>query len=384
MRIMSLLYNLAIYLYFLVILAVSPFNSKAALWIKGRKNIFYKLKEKIGDDSNIAWFHCSSLGEFEQGRPVIEEFKRRYSSYRILLTFFSPSGYEIRKNYKIADYVFYLPSDTRRNARKFLKIVNPRVTFFVKYEFWRNYLNELKKNKMKVYIFSANFREGQLFFKPYGKWYKDVLLNFDHIFVLNENSSALLKSCGINNVTVSGDTRFDRVKSISENFTDLPLINLFKDGKLIFIAGSTWEKDIKIISEYINSDENDLKFIIAPHEIKQSNISYIFQNINKKIIKYSEADTGNIIDKRVLVIDNIGMLSSLYRYADIAFVGGGFDNGIHNLLEAAVFGLPVIFGPNNKKFIEAQDLIRLGAGFEIASIQDMKNIISDYYMIDKK
>jgi 3-deoxy-D-manno-octulosonic-acid transferase len=360
-----------------MILISSPFNSKAKLWLKGRSKIFQKLSAAIEPGSEIAWFHCSSLGEFEQGRPVIEEFKKKFSSYKILLTFFSPSGFEVRKNYENADFVFYLPLDFKGNVKRFLKIVNPKITFFVKYEFWYNYLNELKKNNMPVYIFSANFRKDQVFFKSYGKWYMEILMSFEHIFVLNKDSLDLLNSYGISNASVSGDTRFDRVFSISKITKVLPLIENFKNNQFLIIAGSTWEKDIEIISGFINSSGDEIKFIIAPHEIKLSNIKNIFNVLETKVIKYSEADAGNISDYKVMIIDNIGMLSSLYKYADIAYVGGGFSKGIHNLLEAATFGIPVLFGPNNRKFSEAADLIKLGAGFQISDGKDFIRIINE-------
>jgi 3-deoxy-D-manno-octulosonic-acid transferase len=374
---MIILYNAALFLYYFLILLSSPFNSKAKLFLKGRKNLFNKLIEKIEPENEIAWFHCSSLGEFEQGRPVIEEFKSRYKSFKILLTFFSPSGYEIRKNYAGADYIFYLPLDFKANAKTFLKIVNPRIAFFVKYEFWYNYLIELKKNNIPVYIFSANFRNEQLFFKPYGKWYRSILYNFEHIFVLNKASSDLLKTFGITNVSVAGDTRFDRVYSISINSIPVPLVEIFKENKQVIIAGSTWKNDIDIIADYINSAGDNLKFIIASHEVNNSTINHICNSIKSKLIKYSEANENNIHGNNVLVIDNIGMLSSLYNYAEIAYIGGGFDKGIHNLLEAATYGMPVLFGPNNTKFIEAQELIQLGAGFEISDLNDFQNIVND-------
>jgi len=375
---MLFLYNIGIYSYFLLILLSSPFNKKAKLWIKGRKNIFKRLAENIDSSSKIAWFHCASLGEFEQGRPVIEEFKKKYNTYKILVTFFSPSGYEIRKNYKEADYIFYLPVDFKCNVKKFIKIVNPQIAFFVKYEFWYNYLNELNNSKVPTYIFSANFRKEQIFFKSYGEFYKNMLKYFNHIFVQNENSLQLLQTIGINNITISGDTRFDRVYTIAQNSTQLPLIEIFKQNKLLFIAGSTWEKDAEILIKYINSTKNNIKFIIAPHEISNSNIEQIYSSVNKKVVKYSEAKENDIADYSVLIIDNIGMLSSLYKYAEIAYIGGGFGKGIHNLLEAATFGMPVIFGPNHHKFVEATDLIKMGAGFEISGYDDFCAKINEF------
>lgn len=374
---MVFVYNLVIYLYNFLIRLSSPFNKKAKLWLSGRKGLFKQLNENIDRKSKIAWFHCASLGEFEQGRPVIEEFKKHYPAHKILLTFFSPSGYEIRKNYTGADYIFYMPIDTKRNVKQFLNIVNPSIAFFVKYEFWYHYLKQLKIANVPIYIFSANFREEQMFFKSYGKWYRNMLKYYNHIFVQNKKSLQLLNSINITNVTISGDTRFDRVFTIAYNSKEVPQMKIFKDDKILFIAGSTWGKDIDIIAKYINETKKNIKFIIAPHEINDETIRHIYDTVTKTAIKLSQVSTSDLTNYDVLIIDNIGMLSSLYKYSEIAYIGGGFGKGIHNILEAATFGVPVVFGPNYHKFIEAKELIKAGGGYTISSFEEFENTIND-------
>jgi 3-deoxy-D-manno-octulosonic-acid transferase len=353
-------------------LLASLFNRKARLWIKGRKGIFDKIKELVRDKKNLFWFHASSLGEFEQGRPLIEALKNKNKSIKILLTFFSPSGYEIRKNYKPADYIFYLPLDTKINALRFIKSVNPSNAFFIKYEFWYHFLNQLKINNIPVYLISANFRQNQVFFKWYGGWFRNMLHKFTRIFVQNKKSEFLLKQIGLDNVTVSGDTRFDRVAEIARHAKTIEIAEKFRHGNPVIIGGSTWEKDEEILVEFINKSSIDIKYIIAPHEIHESSIQRIMKSINKPVIRFSSATIANINDYQVLVIDNIGMLSSLYRYADIAYIGGGFGVGIHNILEAATFGLPLVFGPNYGKFQEAVDLVESGGAFPVNSFASLK------------
>jgi 3-deoxy-D-manno-octulosonic-acid transferase len=369
---MVFFYSLGLKLYYLLIFLVSSFNRKARLWIRGRKGIFDKIKKQVKPGNNLLWFHASSLGEFEQGRPLIEAFKNRNKSVKILLTFFSPSGYENRKNYKTADYIFYLPPDTKKNACKFVKSVNPSKAFFIKYEFWYHYLNQLHINKIPVYLVSANFRQNQVFFKWYGGWFRNILNKFTHIFVQNKKSEHLLKQIGLNNVTVSGDTRFDRVAEIARQAKKIEIAEKFKQDSLVIIGGSTWTKDEEILVEFINTSSLNIKYIIAPHEIHESNIQRIIKSINKPVIRFSSANTGNVIDYQVLIIDNIGLLSSLYRYADIAYIGGGFGVGIHNILEAATFGLPVVFGPNYGKFQEAVDLVESGGAFPVNSFGSLR------------
>lgn len=381
---MIIIYSIFIRLYSFAILIASVFNHKARLFVRGRKNIFKKIKQNIDKSQQIVWFHCASLGEFEQGRPVIEELKRKFPKYKILLTFFSPSGYEIRKNYKEADYVFYLPIDTKKNAAKFIKAVNPKIVFFVKYEFWYHYLNILNKKNIPVYIFSAIFRKNQLFFKSYGSFYRKMLQKFNFLFVQNIESKKLLNSINITNVEITGDTRFDRVYSIASQAKDIPIINAFKQDKKIIIAGSTWKPDEELLIQFINSEKKDeLKYIIAPHEIFIENIERIEKSINKKVIRYSQANEQNVLDAQVIIIDNIGLLSSLYKYGDIAYIGGGFGKGIHNVLEAATFGLPLVFGTNYHQFNEAVQLINLKAAFVVNNFFDLNKILNSLLTNEK-
>lgn len=394
---MRILYNISIYLFYLIILIVSIFNKKASLWLKGRKGLFNKLKATIKSGENIVWFHCSSLGEFEQGRPVIEAFIKKYPHYKILLTFFSPSGYEIRKNYNGADYIFYLPVDTIANAKKFINIIKPEMAFFIKYEYWYNYLNILHKNSIPVYLISAIYRPKQHFFRWYGVWFRNHLKNIKHIFVQNEVSEALLNSIGIEQVTVSGDTRFDRVYAIAQENKSLPVIEQFIHDNKILVAGSTWEKDEDIIKDLFLQYPDKLKLIIAPHLVNKAHINELIWKFGNVQIKYSEAiqrcETQDIRqktdvsynifkDKRVLIIDSIGILPHLYKYCDIGYVGGGFGSGIHNILEAAVYGKPVIFGPNYQKFWEAKDLTDIGGAFCIRNNTDL-NMLAEKLLNDE-
>ena len=379
---MRFLYNISIYSYYFAIHIASIFNPKAKLWVRGRKNIFEILKSKIqnSESDNIIWFHCASLGEFEQGRPLIEKYKIRYPASKILLTFFSPSGYEIRKNYSGADHIFYLPIDTPSNAKKFIEIVKPSAVFFVKYEFWFNYLNELKNKNIPTYLVSGIFREDHYFFKSSGIWFRKQLNCFTHFFLQDERSQELLNSIDYKNTTITGDTRFDRVFEVSKNVREIDLVKQFVDGKKIIIAGSTWGGDEEMISNYFTNDRQlstNYQLIIAPHEIDEAHINSIIQQFNNsKCLRYSKANESNIKEAQVLIIDNIGMLSSLYQYGMVAFIGGGFGKGIHNILEAATFGLPVIFGPNYQKFAEAKELIKLGGAFSIHDISEFEKTMS--------
>lgn len=369
---MQFVYNILIRIYYLLIVFVSPFNVKAKAWISGRKNLFEKLKNAVGENLNIIWFHCASLGEFEQGRPVIEAYRKINPTHKILLTFFSPSGYEIRKNYSGVDWVFYLPLDTKNNVKRFLNIVKPQKVVFVKYEFWCNYLNQLNKNNVPVYLVSAIFRKQQMFFKWYGGWYRKILKCFTHIFVQNYESLLLLKSINVNNVTIAGDTRFDRVYEISTNCKAIPEASEFSDGNKVVVIGSAWQQDEEVLIPFINKSPQNVKFIIAPHEIKESGLSRLEKNITIPTVRFSQAKQSNLKTARVLIIDNIGMLSSLYKYGNISYIGGGFGKGIHNILEAAVFGLPVVIGPNYKKFSEAVDLISEKGAFCINNIKELE------------
>lgn len=376
---MLFFYRLGLIFYFFLILISSPFNQKAKLWLIGRKNIFKKIKDTVKKKNKLAWFHCASLGEFEQGRPLIEAYREKLPDYEILLTFFSPSGYEIRKNYNKADYIFYLPIDSPLNAKRFLDIVNPDIVFFIKYEFWHYYINELGKRKVPLYLVSGIFRENQRFFKWYGRSFRKVLMHFNSFFVQNLQSQDLLKSIGYNNSIVTGDTRFDRVYDIAKQTQRLPLIEKFKQKQMVLILGSSWQPDEDLVIKYFNETTNELKLIIAPHEVSKENVNRIVKNISggKTVLKYSDANESNVETANVLLIDSIGLLSSLYKYGDIAYIGGGFGKGIHNILEAATFGLPVIFGPNYQKFKEAVDLIQLGGAFSISNYNELITVFTD-------
>jgi len=377
---MVFVYNLGILIYQLIVTVVSPFNRKAKLWKKGRNRWESRLRETIKKDDRIVWFHCASLGEFEQGRPVIEAFREKHPDIKILLTFFSPSGYEIRKNYPKADYIFYLPLDTRRNAIKFIEIVNPIATIFIKYEFWYHYLKQLKKRNIPTYIISAIFREDQVFFKPYGKWYRSFLSNFEHLFVQNEKSQELLTNIGISNVTIAGDTRFDRVIANAQTAKTISLLEKFALNSKVLVAGSTWQKDEELIIEYLKKNPYNLKLILAPHEINPQNIEKFRAKIGVKSMLYTNPNEEELRDTQVLIIDTIGILSSAYRYGTIAYIGGGFGVGIHNTLEAAVFGLPVIFGSNYQRFQEAVELIEIGSACSIDNLDSFSESLDHFFI----
>ncbi len=383
-----LLYCIGIKIYELIVRLAVPFNSKAKLMIEGRKKLFSTMEEKISSEEKIVWFHAASLGEFEQGRPVMEAVKRKYPNSKILLTFFSPSGYEVRKNYKGADYIFYLPFDGAFNAKKFVDIVKPKLVFFIKYEYWYYYLKELKRSNIPTYIISAIYRKEQMFFKWYGGFWKKMLTYYDTIFIQNKESVPLLEKLGVKNFVIAGDTRFDRVHDIASKTKTLPLISKFVDNKFSVVCGSTWPKDEENITKYIKEKGSELKWIIAPHEIHKSHIENIVKKLEGNVVLYTEATENNIANANVLIIDCIGVLSSVYQYGNISYIGGGFGRGIHNTLEAATFGLSVVFGPNYKKFKEAVELIEEGAAFtyneyvELEKIFD-RLIFDDIYMRDR-
>lgn len=371
---MNFIYNIMMSLMSLGIRAASPFSKKARLWVQGRRKIFRRLRDAIDPEADIAWFHAASLGEFEQGRPVIEAFREKYPHYKILLTFFSPSGYEYRKNYPGADYIFYLPIDRARNARRFVEITRPKIAVFIKYEFWGNYLRYLSKNGTRIFSISAIFRRRSGFFnKWYGKRYRRLLDYFEHIFVQNEISRRRLWAVGIKNVTVAGDTRFDRVYDIATQAKVLPLLESFaSDGKPAFIAGSTWPADEDLIIQLMNESPRS-KFVIAPHEIHEDRIEKLVSSSKRPIVRYTKLEPdADISSAEILIVDTIGVLSSAYRYARYAYIGGGFGVGIHNTLEAATFGLPVAFGPNYKKFQEAIDLISLGGATSVINYDELR------------
>ncbi|MCB0807291.1 MAG: 3-deoxy-D-manno-octulosonic acid transferase, partial [Bacteroidales bacterium] len=369
---MTFFYNIAIQLYLLLIRLASLFNKKAALWLSGRKNLFTDLSNRIDTKAKYIWIHCASLGEFEQGRPVIEQIRKELPGYKIALSFFSPSGYEVRKNYNGVDLVTYLPIDTPGNARKFIEILNPQLAVFVKYEFWFNYLKALHNKDVAVLIISAIFRKEQHFFKTYGGWFRNQLRNIHRIFVQNQTSAGLLHSIGIENVTISGDTRFDRVADIALQPKKFPVVEKFAEGSKVLLAGSSWPADERFLPSLLKQQE--LKLIIAPHEIHEEHLKSIETMFPEgQIIRFSKATDHNIGSAEVLLIDGIGFLSSLYQYCDIAHIGGGFGKGIHNILEAVTFGKPVVFGPNYRKFNEAVELIQNGGAF---TIKDEKEFLT--------
>ncbi|MFO8021760.1 MAG: glycosyltransferase N-terminal domain-containing protein, partial [Perlabentimonas sp.] len=335
----------------MLVLVFSAFSTKAKYWIDGRKNWYRNLSETISGDDKIAWFHCASLGEFEQGRTLMENYRKRNPEHKILITFFSPSGYRVRKNYRGADYVFYLPLDTKRNAKRFIATVKPKVVFFVKYEFWYHFLNELKSAGVPTYLVSAIFRPNQVFFKWYGGWNRRMLACFTHIFLQNDTSKKLLAGIGFKNTTVAGDTRFDRVFATAQSTKEIPLIKEFCGDSTIIVAGSTWPKDEELLIEFINTTTFPVKMIVAPHEISCQHVNNLCTAINHPVVRYTDSDPKNLQESKVLVLDTIGLLASAYQYGHIAYVGGGFGAGIHNTLEPATFGIPVVFGPNYKKSI---------------------------------
>lgn len=369
---MLLLYNLGIQLYYFFAQIVSQWNTKAKRWVLGIQ------QQKITSFQQSIWFHFASLGEFEQGRPVLEAVRRQYSSYKIVVTFFSPSGYDIRKNTPLADAVYYLPLDTAQNAKQFIDTIQPVAAIFTKYEYWYHFFNELHQRQIPLYIISAIFRPKQVFFRWYGSLHRRMLTKVTHFFTQNNTSEQLLANLGFHNVTVSGDTRFDRVWANAQHPRLLPEIADFKAGKPVFIAGSTWPPDEELIAGLVKLYP-DWKFIVAPHEIHESQLNKLIAALpTGTAIKYSDlakASTANA-DKQVLIINNIGMLSALYQYGHIAYIGGGFGAGIHNTLEAAAFGSPVIFGPNYAKFKEAHDLIEQQAGFSIRNAHELQETVS--------
>lgn len=379
--VMNTLYNIGILIFKMLVLLASPFNRKARLWLTGRKGWEESLAEKIKPGDKNIWIHCASLGEFEQGRPVIEALRERAPRYNIVLTFFSPSGYEVRKDYKHAGPVCYLPVDTPRNAKKFVQIVNPLFVIFVKYEFWKNYISELGEKDIPLYLISAIFRQDQHFFRWYGAYFRGILKRVTHFFVQDGRSAELLKGIGIGNVTLAGDTRFDRVMQISAAAGDIPVIDDFRGGGKLFLAGSSWREDEEIIAEYIGRHPGKLKWVFAPHEVERSNISRLERLFKVKTVRFSEYGEGSS-DARVLIMDNVGMLSSAYRYAFVAAIGGGFGKGIHNILEAACWGVPVLFGPNYRKFREAVDLIKSGGAVSFSDYEGFEGALDRWISDD--
>ncbi len=380
---MHILYHLFISLYSLALFLLSPFKKKASLWYRGRKGFFRKWKEFDTGGKNVIWIHCASLGEFEQGRPVIEEIRKSQGNFFILLTFFSPSGYEIRKNSPIADAVCYLPADTPSNAKRFIDTFRPWMAVFIKYEFWYNYITVLNRNKIPLYLISANFRQNQVFFRWYGSWFRQILHKFSHIYVQNDDSLQLLRSVGIKQVSVSGDTRFDRVYSIASAKPDIHVASVFSEGTFTIVAGSTWSPDHSLWTRYMNATGHDVKLIIAPHEINENEINELTGKFTLPVIRFSRATGADLKTARILVIDNIGMLSSLYSYGRLAYIGGGFGKNIHNILEACVYSIPVIFGPRYFNFREAVELVSLGGAFAVESYSDFSSRVEEMIVNNK-
>jgi 3-deoxy-D-manno-octulosonic-acid transferase len=388
---MFFLYNLFVQIASFGIKIVAFFSPKIKLFVDGRKNVFNILSSKINSNDKSIWFHAASLGEYEQGLPVIEKIKEKFPNHKIVVSFFSPSGYEVRKNNTVADATVYLPLDTKSNAKKFIKAINPEMVFFIKYEYWPNYLNELKNANIKTYLISGIFRENQAFFKWYGGFYRNALKTFEYFFVQNENSKKLLNSLGFQNVKISGDTRFDRVVSILERDNSLDFIEQFlsvraqsRTNQTTIVIGSSWPKDEELLIQFINQSSDDVKFIIAPHNIKQEQISNLKSQIQKETVLFSEKEEKNLCDFQVFIIDTIGILTKIYSYADIAYVGGGFGNpGVHNILEPATFGVPIVIGPNYSHFAEATALVKMEGCISIENPKDLYEVFTELiYKID--
>jgi 3-deoxy-D-manno-octulosonic-acid transferase len=380
---MALLYNIGIYIYIFAVNVASFFNPKAKSWVEGRKNLLNKIQEVINPADKIIWMHCASLGEFEQGRPVLEAAKKEFPEHKILLTFFSPSGYEVRKSYPLADYIFYLPADTPSNARKFIDIVRPSVAVFVKYEFWNNFITELNQRKIPLLVISAIFREEQVFFKWYGGFFLDILKKIESIYVQDEHSLKLLQEKGVK-ATIAGDTRFDRVNQSLKSKESISVVENFAGNSPIFIAGSTWPEDETLIVDLIKNSPAEWKFLIAPHETNSAHLLSLTKKLDNIFFCFFSSYTEDFKKSKVMIIDTIGHLSKIYRYGEIAFIGGGFGKGIHNTLEAAAFGLPVIFGPEYSKFKEANDLIKKGGAFSVKSFQELQQAFNDLLKEEKR
>ena len=380
---MKIVYNTFVLLYAFVIKLVSVFSVKAKQWIDGRADIISKLKKENLSGKEIIWVHCASLGEFEQARPIIENLRTNYPNYSIFLTFFSPSGYEVRKNYELADFVYYLPIDTPQNAKQFIEIVNPRLVVIVKYEFWFNYIDELYKRKIPLFFISVIFRPSQYFFKPWGQYFAQQLNKITYLFVQNKESLNLLDNINIHHAEISGDTRFDRVAQLPNEQVSIPIVNEFKGNSKLLVAGSSWQPDEKILLELLDNSKTNFKLVIAPHMINKEHINEITKRFSSyNPVLYTNSDSLNDTNSKVLIINTIGMLSHIYNYAYIAYIGGGFGVGIHNLLEASTYGIPVIFGPNHTRFREAIDLTNNGGGFPISNSVDCLQIF-DELMLDE-
>jgi 3-deoxy-D-manno-octulosonic-acid transferase len=375
---MLFLYTLIVQIASFLLIIFGKFSPKIKLFVEGRKVVFSTLEQQIKPSDKTIWFHAASLGEYEQGLPVIEKIKTNYPNHKIIITFFSPSGYEVRKNNAVADTTVYLPLDTQKNAVYFLKLAHPEMAFFIKYEYWPNYLNELQKLGTPTYLISGIFRKNQMFFKWYGGFYRKALNTFTYFFVQNEISKKLLLQLGKTNVSISGDTRFDRVASILEKDNYLDFIETFKNNTLTIVIGSSWPKDENILVDYINQSSEKVKFIIAPHNIKEEQIQNLKNSITKKAALFSEKSSKNLAEFDVFIIDTIGILTKIYSYADIAYVGGGFGNpGVHNILEPATFGVPIVIGPNYSHFAEATALVKMEGCISISNKTNLAETFSN-------
>jgi len=376
---MRLIYTLIIHLFTCLIKGASPFSLKAKLWDNGRKNIFSFLEKNCAAKKNMVWFHCASLGEFEQGKPLMEKIKQQEKNITILVTFFSPSGFEVKKNDPLADIITYLPADTPKNAKKFIHIVKPTKVFFIKYEYWYNYIDELFRLKIPFYYISANFRKSQYFFKSYGNWFLKQLKKCSFFFVQNEESKTILEQHGISKVAIAGDTRFDRVYEIAQQNYSLDFISTFKAEKKLLVAGSTWLPDEKLLAELFTKVNKNYKLVVAPHVVEHHRIEKIKQLFQPfSVVCFSEKETTSLSNYDIFIIDTMGWLSKIYKYADIAYIGGAFKTGLHNILEAAVFAKPLFFGPHFKKFNEAVELVEKGAAFPVSDAAQMKNKIDHF------
>ena len=376
---MLLLYNIALGLYALLLRLVAPFVPKAAAWVAGRRGLLTHIRQTIGTDSAPrVWFHCASLGEFEQGRPLIEAYRKAHPSTKVVLTFFSPSGYEVRKNWPGADYIFYLLLDTRGNARAFLDVVQPRLVVFVKYEFWYHFLNEAHRRGIPAIVVSAIFRAEQVFFKPWGGFFRDILTRFAHIFTQTEASAALLRGIGLTRISVAGDTRFDTVvATAAAPPRALPVVDAFvADGAPVLVVGSSWPEDLPALTPLLQRYQKDLRVLVAPHEISETNLKLVEAVLPGKVQRYSQADAATVAQARILLFDNVGLLSQLYRFGKFAYIGGAFGKGLRSTLEAAAFGLPLFFGPTYAKFQEAIELVELKCAFPVHSTAELETAFS--------
>ncbi len=374
---MQFLYNFSIYSSSFIIWLSHFFSKKMKLFLDGRKDVFKTLASSIKAEDKTIWFHCASLGEFEQGVPLMQALKNKHADHKLIVTFFSPSGYEIKKNDPIADVIIYLPLDTPKNAREFIRLVHPSLAIFIKYEFWPNYLFQLKKKEIKTLLVSGLFRENQLFFKPYGGFMRKALKSFDHFFVQNITSVELLKQLNFNNTTLSGDTRFDRVSNQLRQNNNLDFVSQFKQESTCIVCGSTWPEDEQVLLDFINSTSENIKFIIAPHKIEAQKIESFRKSIQKKVVLFSEKEDKDLSDYSVLIVDTIGLLTKIYSYADIAYVGGAMGtSGLHNILEPITFGVPIIIGQNFEKFPEAITLLKLKGLFTVSNANECSQILN--------